>query len=477
MRLVAVTGPRLVLLSPEATRVTIVRAAGRALAAQPLDPGGAVEVAAGLDRNQVLLVLAKKLEVWDAVSSRPLLRLQLQLPPAPRSVGSAQGHLWATRPGSDEVFVYRLSDGRPFRHYVGAAVRDVICHPASPLLVIATPRGLVRLHCFAHSVTVVDAPWLPPAAGAEAAPLAQLVVGEDVTLLGVEPGGDVGADPWRVPVAGAHAPAPPVEGDGETSGDAPITTAADKLRAMRAAQGEATPVADSGPSAPLGSARPMASGARAKAWREPIAAFGAELSRGVDGDLPVVAVDTELGELAHRLGLAGPARRALAALYALHLVGEPELSIARLARALGGDWGEALGQGDLVAHALVRRKQGRLSLRDAVADMFDGAPPRAIRLIGSATVAPTVGAWQVARAGRGDHDLETALAAKLGRVAVIERSPARALLEARLYGATALALVTPDARPDPWPRDAGLVVVSDASSPAWAAALPALAIA
>ena len=31
-------------------------------------------------------------------------------------VGAAQGHLWATRPGSDEVFVYRLSDGRPFRH-------------------------------------------------------------------------------------------------------------------------------------------------------------------------------------------------------------------------------------------------------------------------------------------------------------------------------------------------------------------------
>jgi len=334
----------------------------------------------------------------------------------------------------------------------------------------------VRLHCFAHSVTVVDAPWTPPAAGADAAPLAQLVVGEDVTLLGVEPGGEVGADPWRVPVAGAHAPAPPVESadGGEAGGEAPLTTAADKLRAMRAAQGDSPAAVDRREEGQGQGHRTSVMGSRAKAWREPIAAYGAELARGVDGDLPVVAVDTELGELAHRLGLAGPARRALAALYGLHLVGEPELSIVRLSRALGGDWGEALGQGDLVAHALVRRKRGLVSLRDAVADMFDGAPPRAIRLIGNASAAPIVGAWQVARAGRGDGDVESALALQLGRVAVITRSPARALLEARLYGATALALVAPATRPETWPRDAGLVVITDASSPAWAAALPPL---
>ena len=31
----------------------------------------------GLERNQFLLGLLKKLEVWDAVSGRPLLRLHL----------------------------------------------------------------------------------------------------------------------------------------------------------------------------------------------------------------------------------------------------------------------------------------------------------------------------------------------------------------------------------------------------------------
>ena len=161
MRLAAITGPRAVLVSLDGKRVQIVRTAQRALAASPIDPGAVVELAVGLERNQVLFSLPKKLEVWDAVSSRPLLRLQLQLPPPPRSVGAAQGHLWATRPGSDEVFIYRLSDGRPFRHHIGAPVEQVICHPASPLLVLVTPRGLVRLHCFAHSLTIIDSPWTP----------------------------------------------------------------------------------------------------------------------------------------------------------------------------------------------------------------------------------------------------------------------------------------------------------------------------
>jgi hypothetical protein len=214
---------------------------------------------------------------------------------------------------------------------------------------------------------------------------------------------------------------------------------------------------------------------RARAWREPLAAYGAELARGLEGDLPVVAVDTELGDLAHRLGLGGAARRALTALYALHLVGEPELSIARLARALG-DWSEALGHGDLEAHALVRRKHGRVALRGALADMLDAAPPRAIRIVGGASATPRAGAWQDARAGRTDAEVETALATRLGRVAVMvaARAPARALLEARLHGATAVALVAPPALPAPWPRDAALVVVTEPGGPAWAATLPAL---
>ncbi|MBA3452529.1 MAG: hypothetical protein H0T42_05460, partial [Deltaproteobacteria bacterium] len=429
------------------------------------DVGGAVEFGVGLERNQILFGLTRKLEVWDAVSARPLLRLQLQLPPPPRSVGAAHGHLWVTRPGSDEVFVYRLSDGRPFRHYVGAAVEDVVCHPASPLIVLITPRGLVRLHCFAHSLTVVDAPWTP------GMPLAQLVAGDDVSLLGI---GDADEEPWRVPIGGAGAPV--VAGEAPESAEPVLATAADKLRAMRekaqaASDANAPHAASTASWANAAAAPPSTAHApRVRAWREPVAAFGLELVRGVDGEVPVVPVDCELGDLAHRLALSSTARRALVSLYAIYLVGEPALSIARLSHALG-DWTEALGQGDLGALALLRRRGGKVGLRSSVTDHLDGHAPRAIRIIGGAATAPRPGVTRLAREGKSDAAIETELATLLGRIAVLHGSASRGVLEARMHGATVLALAAPRERPEPWPRDAGLIVVADADVPPWVAAL------
>jgi hypothetical protein len=212
---------------------------------------------------------------------------------------------------------------------------------------------------------------------------------------------------------------------------------------------------------------------RTRAWRDPLAAFGAELVRGGDAELPVVAADTELGQLAHRLGLPAGARRALVALYGAYLIGEPGVALARLAHALG-DWTEALGQGELGALAMLRRRGGKVWLRGSVTDLLDGAGPRAIRVIGSAAAALRSGATRLARDGRSDAAIETELAHQLGRIAVIEGGAALALLEARLHGTTAVALAPPAARPLPWPRDAGLIVVAEPAAPAWVAALPAL---
>jgi hypothetical protein len=438
-KLAAITGPRLLLTAADGTQPLVVRAAGRALSAQKLDPGSPIELAVGLERNQILLALHKKLEVWDAVSGRPLLRPQLALPPAPRTVGAAQGHLWATRPGSDEVFIYRLSDGRPFRHYVGGAVQDVVSHPASPVIVLVTPRGLVRLQCFAHSLLVVDgSPWTP------GTPLALLVNGEDVSLIGMADGS---AEPWRVALVGSGAPAV-----------TPGPESEQPSRPVRAA-----------PDAP----EPPRTTTMSRGWRDPLAAYGAELARGVDAELPVVAVDTELGALAHRLSLPAGARRALTALYALYLVGEPELPIARLARALG-DWTEALGQGDLAPLALIDRNGGKVALRRAVTDLLDGAAPCAVRLAGGAATTPRAGAFRVSRDGRADATIESELAAALGRIAVVEGDLAEGLLEARLHGATAVSFAPPGERPRPWPRGAGLVLVLYGTQSAWVADVPTL---
>lgn len=455
-RLLTTIGQRLVLLDADGRNLVIVRTQGRALSVQKVDPGSPVEFAVGLERNQVLLALHKKLEVWDAVSGRPVLRPQLALPPAPRIVGAAQGHLWATRPSSDEVFVYRLSDGRPFRHRLGAPVESVVSHPASPLVVLVTPRGLVRLHCFAHSLLLVEgAPYTP------GTPLALLVDGDDVALIGAPESGD----PWTVGLGGHTAPQVAPEPDAP---EGTAATAIDKLRTMRAA-----PNAPGELRAAHGDARAISADGRVltRGWRDALATYAQELVRGLDSDVPVVAADSELGTLAQRLELSANARRALIALYALYLVGEPAVSIARLAKALG-DWTEPLGQGDLAALALVDKTGGKLALRRPVTELLDGAAPVAVRLVGGPPTTPRAGAFRVSRDGRADGDIAHELAALLGRIAVVDGDLATGVLEARLLGATAVSFAPPGDKPRPWPRGAGLVLVLYGTQTAWVADLP-----
>jgi hypothetical protein len=463
----AVSGGRLVMVSADHKAVTIVRASGRALASHAVDlQNGTVEFVAGIERNQLVVGQTRKLEVWDAVSGRPLRKLALELPPPPRTIGVAAGHMWVTLPGSDEVFVYRLSDGRPFRHYIGAPVKQVITHPASPLIVLVTPRNLVRLHCNAHSLLPIESPWQPGSGAA----LSQLVIGDDISLLGM---GDGDSEPWRVPIGGVGSTvsteAPPKPAPVEPV----LVTAADKLDTTReAAPNHVTRAAPELVEAPTSTA-PMSSGSSSLAWRDALVAYGHELARGVEGEPPIVAVDTELGDLAHRMGLSTIARRGLTAMYALHLVGEPGLAIARLAKTLG-DWTEPLGQGQLAALAMIERSGGKLRLAPAVTDLIDGARPREIRLVGGAATTPHAGTFRVAREGRIDAEIEVELATRFGRIAIVEGSLAPAVLEARLHGATAITFTAPTERPRPWPQGAGLVLVLYGNASAWIADVPAL---
>jgi hypothetical protein len=107
-RLAAITGPRLALLAPDGQHLTIVRAAARAFAQHTIDVGAPFDVVVGMPRDQLMIGLPKELKVWDAVSGKPLMKIALALPPPPRLVGTAAGHVWAIRPGGSEVFVYRL---------------------------------------------------------------------------------------------------------------------------------------------------------------------------------------------------------------------------------------------------------------------------------------------------------------------------------------------------------------------------------
>lgn len=474
-RIAALCAGRVIMLSTDQRELTIVRATGNGLSAHAPDvQGETVEFVVGLERNQLVVSRHRKVEVWDAISGRPLRKLGMDLPPPPRTVGVALGNLWVVRPKTDEVLAYRLSDGRPFRHYVGANIDAVISHPGSPIVVFATPRGLMRLHCFAHSLMPIDSPWQ----AAAPVPLAQLVDGEEITLLGWPEGTN---EPWRVALSGPGA----APADRSPVAQPPIsTTVASESSASTGVHpspfvgaSQATAGIFKGPSIPDGSAiapstvpSHAASGSAddlrlarigGLSWRQDLVAFAQEYARGVQNGLPSVPVETEMGELAYRLGLGPTARRALTALYAFYLIGEPMRSIASLARMID-DWAEPLGQGQLASLAMIERTGGHIGLVRGVTDVLDGQAPREIRLLGDRGIAARAGIYVLARDGRTDIALEADLSAQLGRIAVIESARvADALLEARVNGATAVIFRAPSERPRPWPQGASLVVVVD----------------
>lgn len=424
-RIVAITGSRVV-LGGNGPHYVILRIAARALAPQAIEPGVA-DFVAGMEKHQLVFGLPKKLEVWDAVSARPMLRMQLQLPPPPRVVGTALGHLYVTRPGSDEVYVYRLSDGRPFRHQAGAKVERAISHPASGIVVLVTPRGLVRINCFAHSLTMIDTPYTHGTA------LAIHGTGDAVQLLGVTPSGEL----WRVSL--------------DTHASITTPVAAPQQLPHRS-------VSHTVAVAPV-------------PWRQVLVEAARAAVRGETAALSLPD-DCELNQLAARLGLATAAHRALTTLYGLYLIGE-QLPIARIAEITDG-WAEPLGQGELGQLALLRwLPDGRVRLRHAVANLMNGAPPHAIRIVGLTPRGIRHGAFKLVRRGRTDDSLEAALLEQLGRIAVIEGDVGTGLLEARLHEAVALIHTAPPQRPVPWPRDASAVIVVDEGSPRWVTELAA----
>jgi hypothetical protein len=262
MRIAAITGPRVALAGTANRRVVIMRAAGRALSSMTLELAGPLEFAVGLERNQLLLGLPRGLEVWDAAACRPLLRPRLALPPPPRRVGSAAGHLWAIRPGSDELLIYRLSDGRPSQHHVGAPILDVISHAASPLLVVVTSRGLSRVQCFAQSLMSLEG--APPALA-----YAQLVHREDVCLLGLTTDDTL----WRVPLVGNTPVVLPATSAAARNGSVVDSPAAviPQMVAASAATAPSPVVAASSVTSPSVAASPVvhASGARSPSVAPP----------------------------------------------------------------------------------------------------------------------------------------------------------------------------------------------------------------
>ncbi|MBK7534539.1 MAG: hypothetical protein IPI49_04020 [Myxococcales bacterium] len=271
----AVTGARAALVAPDGRSVTLVRATGRRLIAQLVDPGGVVESIVGMDRNQLAMVMPRKLELWDAVAARPLQRLQFQIPPGPRVVGTAAGHWWISRPGSEQLVLLRLSDGRPFVQALGASVVSVTSHSGCPWLVVVSSRGLLRLSCFAHTMVDLAA---PPAAAYALAPAGP--AGDEASLLGLASVDEV---PWRVPIS------PSVTGAADAM---PTRVSAGGLELRLASTDEAAASGEPGPR-PRASTEPTAD---AKSDGHGAAGYGPQAAANSSDDASGDASDDDAGD-------------------------------------------------------------------------------------------------------------------------------------------------------------------------------------
>lgn len=329
-----ITGPRVAFVTADRRRTVVARVVGAAINCQQIEHPAPIEFVVGLERNQLLFSLAKRLEVWDAITGRPTQRLAFQLPPPPRTVGAAHGHLWATQPGSDEITILRMSDGRPFRHRAPAPIDDAIASGSSPVIVLKCGDQLVRLHCFAHSLSAIDSPWQPGHA------LTQLVVGGEPFLLGTS-----GDEVWRVPIATPAASQPTRVAHAPPAPPAPPPTAAPVVATAATVDPQ---------------------------WRVSIAALAEALWGGAPTiEWPPLDDGCQLATFAAHNSLGAPELRALTALYGSYLIGKPAVPVATLARWVA-DWQVALGPCGLDRAHAVRRYRLGIELSASVRSFLDG---------------------------------------------------------------------------------------------------------
>ncbi len=408
-----VTGQRIALLAESGLKIAIVRVAARALAVIEFDIGAPAEFVLGLDKHQVVVGAGKKLETFDALTGRPMMRVNVTLPPAPRHVGAAQGHLWITRPGSDSLTVVRLSDGRVFPHVVGAEPLAVYSDLHSPYIVIATDRGLVRLQCFSHSLVALGT---PPAQAWALQPH-----GNDTMLLGMSAQDHT---PWRAGLGSNNAISPSQAHD-----VLPVPLATPKVVPQAALVPSMQPLTRT--------MQPLAHPATTS-WRSQLAAVDVEVGN-LAAQRAAVPAERTLMQWCSLVGCSDIATAAIIILYARHLRGAAPVAISHAARYLGDQdtaWHEVLGHGQLAAHGLLNVGHLGLSLSLVGCRFFDDSQPSLLLRQGTGTrqLGPGI-YWSPVRT-----DLAGALAQITqqlsGGLAVLPKATVSTITEAYLHGLT-----------------------------------------
>ncbi|MBE7451710.1 MAG: hypothetical protein HS111_23320 [Kofleriaceae bacterium] len=154
----AVVGDR-VALGGAGLTVVVARLLGRKIDLSDFTMTVPAQHVLPLPDHELLVVSAARTDVVDAVSKRVSARLHLPLPPTPREAGTTNGlrYVWTFTHGRPELFVVRLSDGRPFQQLLDAPVRAVHASVGGGWVVADTDAGPRRVHTQTLAAHAVDA--------------------------------------------------------------------------------------------------------------------------------------------------------------------------------------------------------------------------------------------------------------------------------------------------------------------------------
>ncbi|MFT3699687.1 MAG: hypothetical protein QM831_41445 [Kofleriaceae bacterium] len=474
-------------------------------------PARTVPIAAGAAAQQFVVAIGGAIEEWDPQSRMPKRRLKLPRPAVITGLGGSDRVVWMTTqadPTRIDVFPL-VNRGQPKLHELPEPISHVTSHPRSDLLVcVGADHG--RLYVVdldgrsglrtigpekidrVEAAGLVTGRMIGVLAAQAKHPLAL------VPLDGREPGEAVAmpqtlplpreheADPVAKPSSTLYEAEPPtaVTLQGSLSALAPdLETASPVVSQLAQTLAKAVAPKPKPAPAPPPPAQPKSStmsgtalAERFSMWRDrmrssqprsdqsqPVRQVPAEVRLAWRDELALwtrgflsnsiergaIPSHESLEKIATRFELPEAVWPAIALLYGAHLAGEDGVAPVDVARVLGRNWDEALGNGTLASSLVCTFTQSRVRLHPMVERKLDNNPVATGTLVGSPGPVMLVNACIVVAPDDQPLGLvaEATLPAAGGAILAVHANADAhdAVVEARARGAVAMVRATPQA--------------------------------
>lgn len=465
-------------------------------------PARTVPIAAGAAAAQFVVAIGGAIEEWDPASRMPKRRLKLPRPAVITSLGGSDRVVWMTTqadPTRIDVFPL-VNRGQPKVHELPEPISHVTSNPRSDLLVCVGadhgrlyivdldgraglrtigpekiqrveaaglvtgrivgvlaaqakhPLALVHLDGREPSEAVAMPQTLPLPREQEAEPVAKpastLYEAEPPTAVTLQ--GSLAALTADAPeaiqqvvqklVPPKHVKAPAAQPPKSTTMSG--AALAERFASWRDRQRSARPRVDTP------SARIQTVEARL-VWRDELAGWARGFLAAEQRAGTAIPANAAIETIAQRFDLDRNVWPAIALLYGAHLAGERGVAPVDVARVLGGNWDEALGNGQLAGSLIATFAGSRVRLAAMVQRTLDSNPIATGTLVGTPGPVMLVNACIVVAPDEQPIGLvaEATLPAAGGAILAVHpgADPLDAVVEARARGAVAMLRVTPQA--------------------------------